>query len=107
MAPEEVAEEEGAEGEGAVASAGGAPAVASGPISSRQDALRTLGLVADYFGKTEPHTPITYRVKRAVRWGNMPLEALLKEVVKNDDALEHIWETLGITGSGDDPDSGE
>lgn len=101
--PEEV-EEEGVSGEAGPTSAGAAP-VASGPISSRQDALRTLGLVADFFRKTEPHTPITYLVQRAVRWGNMPLEALLKEVVKNDDALAHIWETLGISGSGDDPDS--
>jgi hypothetical protein len=26
----------------------------------------------------------------------MPLEELLKDVVKSDDALSHIWETLGI-----------
>ena len=70
--------------------------VSSGPIGSRADALRTLGLVADFFRRTEPHSPISYLVQRAVRWGSMPLEELLKEVVKSDDALAHIWETLGI-----------
>lgn len=95
--PEEAALEEGAV-EGGEVAAGGGPTIAAGPIASRQDALRTLGLVADFFRRTEPHTPITYLVQRAVRWGNMPLEELLKEVVKNDQALEHIWETLGITG---------
>lgn len=68
----------------------------SGPLGSRAEALRTLGLVADYFRRTEPHSPISYLVQRAVRWGGMPLEELLKDVVKSDDALAHIWETLGI-----------
>lgn len=93
-------QEEGVAEEGAVVVGGGgaaAPAVATGPISSRQDALRTLGLVADFFRRTEPHSPISYLVQRAVKWGNMPLEDLLREVVKSDDALRHIWETLGIT----------
>jgi type VI secretion system protein ImpA len=91
--------EVGETGEASASAAG--PAVATGPIASRQDALRTLGLVADFFRRTEPHTPISYLVQRAVRWGNMPLEDLLREVVKNDDALAHIWETLGITAEGE------
>lgn len=92
-------EEAAPEGGAAVAGAGtaAAAAVATGPISSRQDALRTLGLVADFFRRTEPHSPISYLVQRAVKWGSMPLEDLLREVVKSDDALRHIWETLGIT----------
>ena len=106
--PEEEAFEEGEEGEAASGEAGGrSSGVPSGPIASRQEALRTLGLVADFFRRTEPHTPISYLVQRAVRWGNMPLEALLKEVVKSEEALEHIWETLGISGSGDSDDYDE
>jgi type VI secretion system protein ImpA len=88
-------EQEAAEGEAAPIS-GGDARVPTGPIGSRADALRTLGLVADFFRRTEPHSPISYLVQRAVRWGSMPLEELLKEVVKSDDALAHIWETLGI-----------
>lgn len=94
--PEEVAEVD--EGAVFIGSSDGATsdAVNAGPIASRQDALRTLGLVADFFRRTEPHSPISYLVQRAVRWGSMPLEELLKEVVKSDDALRNIWETLGI-----------
>jgi type VI secretion system protein ImpA len=95
-------EEEAAEEDAAV-ELGAAPAASAsaGPIASRQDALRTLGLVADFFRRTEPHSPISYLVQRAVRWGNMPLDELLREVVKSDDALRHIWETLGIHEGGD------
>jgi type VI secretion system protein ImpA len=76
---------------------GASTSVASGPIATRQDALRQLTQVADFFRRTEPHSPISYLVQRAVRWGGMPLEELLREVVKDSSALEHIWETLGMT----------
>ena len=69
---------------------------ASGLIATRHDALRVLSQVADFFRRTEPHSPISYLVQRAVRWGSMPLEELLREVVKDSSALEHIWETLGM-----------
>jgi type VI secretion system protein ImpA len=83
---------EGEAGEGAAAG----PAAREGPIASRQQALQSLAQVAAFFRQTEPHSPISYLVQRAVRWGNMPLEDLLKEVVKHSDALERIWDTLGI-----------
>jgi type VI secretion system protein ImpA len=86
-------------GEEGVAGAPGARI--GGPITSRQQALRQLSQVAAFFRQTEPHSPISYLVQRAVRWGDMPLEDLLKEVVKSSDALAHIWETLGITREGE------
>jgi type VI secretion system protein ImpA len=62
----------------------------------RADALRRLEAVAAFFRRTEPHSPVSYLVQRAARWGAMPLEQWLQEVVKSDDVLGHIWETLGI-----------
>jgi type VI secretion system protein ImpA len=96
------ATEEGVEGEAAEGATSAGPAAIGGPIASRQQALQSLGQVAAFFRQTEPHSPISYLVQRAVRWGNMPLEDLLKEVVKSSDALEHIWETLGIKSSSSD-----
>jgi type VI secretion system protein ImpA len=87
---------EQAEGEAAEGAAAAGPAARGGPIASRQQALQSLAQVAAFFRQTEPHSPISYLVQRAVRWGNMPLEDLLKEVVKHSDALERIWDTLGI-----------
>jgi type VI secretion system protein ImpA len=70
----------------------------TGPIGSRQEALRRLHELADFFRKTEPHSPVSYLVQRAVKWGNMPLEVWLKDVIKDAGTLGAILETLGIGG---------
>jgi type VI secretion system protein ImpA len=68
----------------------------SGPIKSRQDALKRLSEVADFFRKTEPHSPVSHLVSRSVKWGNMSLENLLQELVKDESVLGQIRETLGF-----------
>ncbi|MBI1745334.1 MAG: type VI secretion system protein TssA [Acidobacteria bacterium] len=70
----------------------------SGPIQSRQDALRRLEEVAQYFHETEPHSPVSYLVGRAIRWGQMSLSDWLNDVVKNDSVLDQLRETLGLKG---------
>ena len=66
---------------------------------SRADALRRLAAVADYFRRTEPHSPVAHLVQRAVRWGEMPLEEWLRDVIVNEDVLAQIHETLGLKPS--------
>ncbi len=73
----------------------------SGAIKSRQDALKRLSEIAEYFRKTEPHSPVASLVFRSVRWGNMSLESLLQELVKDSTVLEQIRETLGILDNSD------
>lgn len=68
----------------------------SGIIKSRNDALQRLKEVAEYFHKTEPHSPVSFLVERAVKWGEMPLDEWLAEVIKNNDVLGQVQETLGI-----------
>jgi len=68
----------------------------TGAIRGRQDALRRLSDVAEFFQKTEPHSPVSYLVGRAVKWGNMPLEQWLEEVIKDSSVLAQIQETLGV-----------
>jgi type VI secretion system protein ImpA len=68
----------------------------SGPIGSRQDALTRLAQVADYFRRTEPHSPVSYIVQRAIAWGQMPLDAWLADVIKDGTMLASIKETLGL-----------
>ncbi len=83
--------------------AGAAPAgAAQGPIQNRADALQRLAEVAAYYRRSEPHSPVALLVERAVRWGQMPLEELLREVVKREDVLTEIWDTLGVKGSGEE-----
>lgn len=79
---------------------GGAPSdgggSAGGPLRDRAGALRQLAAVAEFFQKTEPHSPISYLVQRAAKWGEMPLDEWLQEVIKNPGVLGEVRETLGI-----------
>ena len=54
----------------------------AGTIQSREDALGSLIRVANFFRKTEPHSPVSYALEQAVRWGKMPLPELLKDLVR-------------------------
>jgi len=62
----------------------------------RTDALRRLAAVAAYFHRTEPHSPVSYLVQRAVRWAEMPLEDWLPYVIHDAAVLESVRETLGL-----------
>lgn len=95
--PDEVAaDEEGAVEVGedgvVVSKAGGT----AGAIQNRRDALKRLGEIADFFQKTEPHSPVSYLVQRAVKWGNMPLENWLQDVIKDESILAQLRQTLGF-----------
>jgi type VI secretion system protein ImpA len=70
--------------------------LAGGTLVTRQDALVRLREVAEFFRRTEPHSPLSHLIERAVRWGGMSFEELLRDVVKSNDALAQVWETLGI-----------
>lgn len=99
--PDEEVEEtatEGEQGEGeVVVTADGSRVVATGgAIQNRAEALKRLGQLADFFRKSEPHSPVSYLVQRAVKWGNMPLDSWLQEVVKDQNVLYQLRETLGV-----------
>ena len=83
-------------GYGAVASATGGVSVVSGPIRTRADAVKRLTEVAAFFRQTEPHSPVSYLVERAVRWSQMPLESWLASVIKDEAVLTSVRETLGV-----------
>jgi type VI secretion system protein ImpA len=98
--PDEATEESGdgemVEGESGVMVKVAGVATASGAIQNRQDALKRLSDIADFFRKTEPHSPISYLVQRAVKWGNMPLENWLQDVIKDETVIFQIRQTLGF-----------
>lgn len=78
---------------------GTSTAVASGPagpITNRKVAFERLREVADYLKRTEPHSPVAYLVQRAIKWGDMTLESVLAELVKNNDVRRQVYETLGV-----------
>lgn len=71
-------------------------AAAPGEITNRRDALLQLRRVADFFRRTEPHSPVAYLADKAARWGNMPLHVWLKTVVKDSNALSQLEDLLDV-----------
>lgn len=54
---------------------------ATGPVTSRDDAFRQLAQISLFFRRTEPHSPISYILEKAVKWGNMSLDELIQELI--------------------------
>lgn len=81
---------------GAAVGGGQTAAVAGGAVQNRRDALKRLAELAEYFRKTEPHSPLSYLIQRAVKWGEMPLETWLQDVIKDEAVLFQLRQTLGF-----------
>ncbi len=82
----------GAEGTGAAASA-----AAGGPISSRAEALKQLGLISQFFRRTEPHSPVSYIIEKAVRWGDMSLGDLMQELIPDSNSRSTYSSLTGVS----------
>ncbi len=65
-------------------------------IRSRNEALVALKQVAEYFRRTEPHSPISYGAEQLVRWSQTPLPELLSELVPDNSAREHLFTLTGM-----------
>jgi len=94
------AEQVEANTESSAASEGGgeanSPVGAPTSISNREQALSRLLQVATYFRNSEPHSPVSYALEQAVRWGKMPLPELLRDLVANDSVLTEMYRRMGI-----------
>ncbi|MCO6510968.1 MAG: type VI secretion system protein TssA [Aridibacter famidurans] len=101
---EEPDEVEAGDDESAGGAAGTGGASMSGAVSSRAEALKRLSELAAFFRKTEPHSPVSYLVTRAVKWGNMPLESWLKDVIKDEAILFNLRQTLGFNTGEEEPE---
>jgi type VI secretion system protein ImpA len=68
----------------------------NGAIQTRAQALAQLRTVADFFRRTEPHSPVAYLADKAAHWGEMPLHTWLSTVIKDPASLSHVEELLGL-----------
>ncbi|MES2162735.1 MAG: type VI secretion system protein TssA [Pseudomonadota bacterium] len=82
-------------------SAGQVAMVASGTPQDRRQALAQLRVVADFFRRTEPHSPVAYLADKAASWGDMPLHVWLRAVIKDPAAISSVEELLGAQTAGD------
>lgn len=67
-----------------------------GHIQNRQQAMQVLQQISEYFVTYEPHSPVSYMLKKTIRWANMPLHEWLAHVVKDNNPLDSLNELLGI-----------
>lgn len=77
-----------------VATAPSVEAIRTEP-QSRAEAFAQLRGVVQYFQQTEPHSPVPLLIERAIKWGDMPLEAWLNDVIKDNSVVESIRDVLG------------
>ncbi len=75
--------------------------IATGEISDREDALKRLREIALFFRRTELHSPISYSIEQAIRWSNLPLTELIKELIP-DEAARSKYQHLSGIGSAKD-----
>jgi type VI secretion system ImpA family protein len=83
---------------------GGGVATGDSPhaaLRSREEALNSLLKVAAFFRSTEPHSPLSYALEQAVRWGKMPLPDLLRDLVRDDEVLVEVYRRMGIQENGE------
>ncbi len=83
------------------APAGQVAVVASGAPHDRRQALAQLRMVADFFRRTEPHSPVAYLADKAASWGDMPLHVWLRAVIKDPAAIASVEELLGAQTGGE------
>ncbi len=65
-------------------------------LENREQALETLRNVADFFRRTEPHSPISYTIEQAVRWSRMPLTELIAELIPDPESRKKYQHLSGI-----------
>jgi type VI secretion system protein ImpA len=74
----------------------GVAVVAGGALQTRAHALAQLRLVAEFFRRTEPHSPVAYLADKAANWGEQPLHVWLRGVVKDEAVFAQLEEMLGM-----------
>lgn len=75
------------------------PAIPAGPpgtIATRAQAIEQLRAVAQFFRRSEPHSPVSYFADKAANAADQDLHSWLRSVVKDASSLAHIEELLGV-----------
>lgn len=74
------------------------PALSQRNHHNRDTALRQLREISRYFRDSEPHSPISYLLEKAIRWGQMSLAGLWQEILLEDNStlLDRIFSLTGL-----------
>lgn len=73
------------------------PSTPPGAIADRDEAIRRLREVADWFQRSEPHGPVGFLVQRAVHWSGMSFQDVFRDLLANNaQAQNELWQSLGL-----------
>lgn len=70
-------------------------------ILTRDEAFKQLLEISQFFRKTEPHSPISYMLERVVKWGDLPLDSLIRELIPDSSARDYYGSLTGISTDDD------
>jgi len=76
-------------------------ATAAGPVRTREEAFKKLTEISEFFRKAEPHSPISYMLERVVKWGSLPLDDLIRELIPDSSARDFYGSLTGINTDDD------
>ncbi len=100
-------EDASAQADGDAAAPGGAARLpAAAPGRTREELLRQLVEIAEYFRRTEPNSPLAYTLQDAVRRARMSWPELLAELVPDEASRVAILTSLGIKPPEPDSEAG-
>ena len=77
----------------------------SGDINSREDAVKALHKVSEFFRRTEPHSPVAYSLEQAIRWTRMSLPDLLTQLIPDNGAREEYFRLTGMRPASEETES--
>lgn len=64
---------------------------------SRDEAIRCLAAIADYFRNTEPHSPLAYSIDVLARRARMPFDQLMRELIPDPSARDVFQLMTGVS----------
>jgi type VI secretion system protein ImpA len=78
-----------------VVATGAAQEAAQGELRSRDDVVRLLNKICDYYARAEPSSPVPLILKRAIRLAEMDFVQIIKDMAP--DAISEIYRIAGET----------
>ncbi len=75
-----------------------------GSVNSRQDVLRAIDSIADYYARKEPGSPVPFALRRARDWVSLDFLSVLEDIAPN--SIEEARRVLVNGRNGDGYDSG-
>ncbi|HEX7389066.1 MAG TPA: type VI secretion system protein TssA [Acidiphilium sp.] len=94
-APVEPETEEGGDVASAPEISGGAAQV-RGPVRTREDALRQLAEIAEFFRRAEPQSPISMTIDEAIRRARLSWPELIEDILTDAAVRQTMLTALGI-----------